>query len=334
MKDLNLIPKNYYVEKKNKIKKAYLSILILCIGVVAVAVYLVPTIQEKNLKSEKAALEQKVSESKDYINTENEFNTLKQAIEVREQEVKQLGQKKLDLMGIFNAIEAASPEKLYILKFDTTGDDEASVEVKLGGIAEDEETIASFVRNLYDDAYFKEIGLAAITNPEELKDNKGKGFQITLKGVNKLNVTKYNGFDNNFNINLIDGWKVSKEEISKVLFEESIALTNAKPASVEVKLESTNLQVEDFTKERQSKLAESLKNYTFGYTKITKNSKLPATKTMYCAQEDNIQYQFVELCVVKDNDSYIVTYKTEVNRFANEEQSIDIILKSFNININ
>lgn len=329
MKDLNLIPRSYFIEKKNKIKKAYLSILILCIGFIAVAVYIAPTVYEYNLKSDKDSLILQVSETNNYVTLEKQFNHLKQAIEAREQEETLLSQKQLNLLGIVNAVEFASPEKLFIQKFDTSGEDEADVKVSLKGVAENEETIASFIRNLMDDAYFKEVGLASVVKGQ---GNNGSSFDIVLTGVNKDNLTQYNGWDNGFSIGYIPDWGIGLEKDNKIVFVANKSMTAAKPASLEVLLETTKLQVEAFTKERQGKLQKDLKNFKLVYSSNTKSSNMDATKAMYYAQENNVRYQYLELCVIKDNKGYVVTYKSDSTSFSNKARTIDRILKSFSIN--
>ncbi|MHB8064224.1 MAG: PilN domain-containing protein, partial [Ruminiclostridium sp.] len=237
--------------------------------------------------------------------------------------------KQLNLLGIVNAIEAASPEKLFIQKFDTNGEDESDVKVSLKGAAENEETIASFIRNLVDAAYFKEVSLAAV---EKGQGNNARSFDIVITGVNKDNLTLYNGWDNGFSIGYLPDWSIREEKDNKVVFVANSSMTAAEPASLEVLLETTKLQLDDFTKERQKKLEKSLKNFKQEYSNNTKNSKVNATKTMYYAEENLLQYQYLELCVIKDNKCYVVTYKSDSTSFSNKERIIDRILKSFNIN--
>lgn len=328
MKDLNLIPKSYFTEKKNKIKKAYLSILILCIGFIAVVSYIAPTVYEYNLRSEKNSLEQQVSETNNFVVLENELNSLKQAIETREQESKLLSQKQLNVLGIVNAIEFASPDKLFIQKFETNGEDESDVKVSLKGTAENEETIASFIRNLMDDGYFNEVILSSVLNEQS---NNGSSFDITLKGIKKSDLTLYKGWKSGFGIGYQADWSISQEKDSKVVFQANKATTAAKPASLEVSFETTGLQVKDYAKQRQNELEKSLKNFKLVYSSDTKSSNADAVKAMYYADDDNIRYQYLELYVIKDNKGYVVTYKSDSTSFSNKARTIDRILKSFNI---
>ncbi|PYG85642.1 fimbrial assembly protein PilN [Ruminiclostridium sufflavum DSM 19573] len=329
MKDLNLIPASYVFEKKNRYKKASLSILVIFAGVVVVSAYAFPTIYEYGLKNEKDMLLQQVAGTSAYVAQVNEFNTLKQAVEAREKEGTALAQRQINVLKIINAIEYASPERLFIQKLDASGESEADVKVSLSCVAENEEAIASFVRNLKDDAYFKTIGLAAIAKG---KENNGETFDIVLTGVNKDELTKYYGWDNTIRIGYIPNWIITEEKDNRISITASASLTAAKPASLELVLESTQLQAKAFAEARQSKLKSSLENYSLVYSNMTRNSRLDAVKTVYRAEEENIRYTYSELCTVKGGKGYIVTYKSDSASFSNTEQIIDRILKSFNIN--
>ncbi len=329
MKDLNLIPASYVFEKKNKYKKASLSILIILIGVAFVSAYIFPTLYEYNLKNEKADLIDQVAKTNNYVTQVKEFNTLKQAVEAREKEGTGLAQRQFSSLDILTAIEYASPENLFVQKMDISGDSEADVKVSLNCVAENEETIASFIKNIKDDAYFKKIGMSAISKGQE---NSGNTFDLVLEGVNKDDLTKYYGWDNSFSIGYIPDWVISEEKENKVLLSANKSLTNGSPASVEVLRESTQLEVKAFADERQSGLKRTLNNYQLAYSYQTKNSKIDAIKTVYSYEDNNIKYTCSELCVVKDGKCYIVTYKCDSVSFTNTEQIINRIIKSFNIN--
>jgi Tfp pilus assembly protein PilN len=329
LKDLNLIPASYVFEKKSKYKKASLSILIILIGVAFVSAYILPTVYEYNLKNEKAVLIDEVAKTNNYVTEVKEFNTLKQAVEAREKEGTGLAQKQFSSLDIINAIEYASPENVFVQKMDISGESDSDVKVSLNCVAENEETIASFIKNIKDDAYFKKIGLSAISKGQE---NNGETFDLVLEGINKDNLTKYYGWDNKFSIGYIPDWVISEEKDNKVLLSASNSLTNASPASVEVLRENTQLQVKAFADERQSKLKRTLKNYKLVYSSQTKNSKSDAIKTVYSCEDNNIQYTCSELCVIKENKCYIVTYKCDSVSFSNTEQIINRIIKSININ--
>lgn len=329
MKDLNLIPASYVFEKRNKYKKATLSLLIIVAGVVFAAAYLVPMAYEYKLQDEKAALKELVAKTNTYVTQVKEFNTLKQAVEARENEGKSLSQKQFSSLGIINALEFASPEKLFIQKMDISGESETDVKITLNCVAENEETIASFIKNIKDDAYFTKISLSSITKSQ---DNNGRTFDMVLTGIVKDDMTKYYGWDNTVSIKYLPDWVISEEKDNRILFSAKNSLTEANPSTLEILSENTELKVEDFADERQSNLKNTLKNYQLVYSNLTKNSKLDAVKTVYSYEENNIKYTCSELCVVKQNKCYIVTYKSDSVGFTNTEQIINKIIKSFSIN--
>ncbi len=328
MKDLNLIPASYVFEKKNKYKKASLSILIIVLGIGFVSAYLIPTFYEYKLKNERDTLKQEVAKTNTYVAQLKEFNTLKQAVEARENEGKGLSQKQFSSLGIINAIEKASPEKVFIQKMDISGESETDVKVTISCVAENEETVASFIRNIKDDAYFNKIGLSTIAQDGE---NNGRTFDVVLTGIMK-DETKYYGWDNTFGIGYIPDWVISEEKESRILLSANMSLTSANPPSLEILSENTQLQVKAFSDERQRKLKNALKSYQLVYSNATKNSKLDAIKTVYNYEENNIQYTGSELCVIKQNKCYIVTFKCDSVYFTNTEQIINRIIKSFNLN--
>lgn len=328
MKDLNLIPTSYVFTKKSKYKKASLSILIILTGVVFVSAYIYPTVYEYNLKNEKEKLSNEVARTNTYITEVKKFNTLKQAVEAREKEGTQLSKRQFSSLDIINAIENASPEKVFIQKMDVTGSSESDVKVSLKCVGVNEETIASFIKNINDDAYFKKISISNISKSEE---NNGKTFDLILEGINKDNLTKFYGWDGKFSIGYIPGWVVSEEKENKVLISAKSSLTDAKPASLEILQENSNLQVKAFADNRQKKLKASLKNYQLVYSSQTRNSSLDAIKTVYSYYDNDIKYTCSELCVIKENKSYIVTFTSDSISFSNTEQIVNRIIKSFNI---
>jgi uncharacterized protein (UPF0333 family) len=328
VKDLNLIPSSFVIDKRNKIKKTYLSILIICIGFISVLSYVIPTFYEYKLKDEKSTLERQVSETNNFVKMEEEFSSLKSAVEERESEGKLLSQKQLDMLGIVHAIEAACPEKLFIQKFDSSGNNASDVKVALKGVAANEEIIASFLRNLMDDDYFDEVKLATIANNQ---GNNGSSFEIGLKGIKKSNLTIYNGWNSGFRIGYPSGWNKSNEDDSHVLFSSGTRMAEADPDTLEVSVISTDQDLLAFAQDRIETLKENLSGFEEGYMNKTVTFGTEALKTMYHAADKGIRYQYMELCTVRDGKGYTVTYKSDPISFANKARTVDRILKSFTV---
>lgn len=329
MKDLNLIPKSFITEKKNKVKKAYLSVLILCVGFAAVLSYIAPTVYEYNLTNRKESLEQQVNQTNNYVEMENEFNSLKNAVEVREKEGKLLDQKKLDALGLINAIEFAVPEKLFIQNASVTGEAETDLKVSLKGVASGDNEIASFIRNLMDDGYFKTVTLISVLNNQ---GNNGSSFEISLNGIGKSDLMEYKSWDNGFTVKYPGDWVIKENKEEKLQIAAQKSLSKAKPATLEVLTNKSNLNIKAFVDDRNAQLKKKLNKYEFKYSSPTKSSGVDAYKTMYFSEEDNVRYQYLELCTLKNNKAFIVTYKSDATGFSNKARTIDRILKSFNIN--
>ncbi len=326
MKDLNLIPKSLIVYKKNKIKKTYLSILIICVGLIAVVAYTAPVIYEMNLRNDKQDLEKKVSSTTSFVETVNEFNSLKKAVEVREAEGKQLSLNRIDVLGIVNAIENACPEKLFIQNYVSTGNNELDTKVVLKGVSTDENTLASFLRNLMDDDYFNNVVLSNISNKQ---GNNGTNFEVTLSGIKKSDLIIYNNWNNGFRICYEPDWSKKVDKDDSVLFTANKRLTSTDADSLEITTTSTELTSKEFTDKRINKLKNELEGFKKIYTTKTKSSGEEAYKLMYLGDEKGTRYKYLELCIVKNNKSYIVKYKSDPNSFEVKERKIDRILKSF-----
>ncbi|ACL76737.1 PilN domain-containing protein [Ruminiclostridium cellulolyticum] len=326
MKDLNLIPKSLIVDKKNKAKKTYLSILIICIGLIAVTAYTAPAIYEINLRNDKQQLEKQVNSTASYVETLNEFNSLKKAVEEREAEGKKLSLNRIDVLGIVSAIENSCPEKLFIQNFVSTGNNDSDTKIVLKGVSTDENTLASFLRNLMDDDYFNNVVLSNISNKQ---GNNGTTFEVTLNGIKKSDLIIYNNWNNGFRICYEPDWSKKVDKDDSVLFTANKRLTSTDADSLEITVTSTELTSKEFTDKRMNKLKYELEGFKKIYTTKTKSSGEEAYKLMYLGDEKGTRYKYSELLIVKDSKGYIVKYKSDPNSFEVKERTIDRILKSF-----
>lgn len=328
MKDLNLIPKGFILEKKNKVKKAYLSVMILCIGFIAALAYIAPTVYEYNLTSEKKSLEQRVNQTNNYVEIENEFNSLKNAVEMREKEGRLLALKELDALSIVNAIEAAVPEKLFIQNAQISGESGADLKILLKGVADNDEIIASYIRNLMEDGYFEKVTLTSVLNN---KINGSSNFDIAIWGIGKSDLISYKDWENGVNILYPQDWVVKDKTQTKLQLAAQKSLSSAKPASLEVQVSKTNMNIKAFADNRNKELKQKLIKYELKYSNPFKSSHTDAYKTMYFSEEDNEKYQYLELCTIKNNKAFIVTYRSDAASFSNKARTVDRILKSFRI---
>lgn len=328
MKDLNLIPSSFTIDRRNRIKKTYLSILIICIGFVSVLSYVVPTFYEYRLKDEKSILERQVSETSNFVKMEKEFDSLKAAVEARESEGQLLSKKKLDVLGIVKAIETACPEKLFIQKFDSSGNNDSDVKIALKGVADNEEIIASFLRNLMDDDYFSEVKVSSVANKQ---GNNASSFEISLQGIKKSNLTIYKGWNSGFKIGYPTGWIKSNEDDNHVLFTSGTRSAQTDPDTLEVLVTSTDMDSHAFAQDRTESLKKNLSGFEEGYMNKIGSSGSEAYKTMYYAAEKGVRYQYMELNTVMDGRAFTVIFKSDPISFTNKARTVDRILKSFTV---
>lgn len=316
-------------EKKNKVIKTYLSILILIIGFIVVLSYILPTVYEMNLKKEKQVLEDQVLQTNNFVEMEKEFNSLLTAVENREKEGKFLSEKYYNIMDIVNAIESAVPEKLFIQQFEASGENIADLEISLKGTAGNEEIIASFIRNLMVGDYFEKVKLAGVANKLGLL---GSSFDITLSGVGNNRLLEYESWENGFKIGYPSDWIIKEEAINNVEFAAVKSITSARPPSLTVSVDKTEKDLEGFVEHRKEQLKKDLKDFVLEYSKPVKSSNQKAYRLLYNADEDDVKYQYLELLVIYNSKSYKVTYKSDYNNFSNKARTIDIILSSFVLN--
>lgn len=229
-------------------------------------------------------------------------------------------------MGIVNAIENACPEKLFIQNFASTGNNESDAKVVLKGVSTDENTLASFLRNLMDDDYFNSVVLSNISNNQV---NNGTTFEVTLNGIKKSDLIIYNSWNNGFRICYEPDWSKKADKNDNVLFTANNRLTSRDADSLEITVISTELTSKKFTDKRINKLKNELEGFDEIYTSKTKSSGEEAYKVMYLGDEKGTRYKYLELCLVKDNKGFIVKYKSEPNSFDVKARTIDRILKSF-----
>lgn len=326
MKDLNLIPKSYIADKKNKVKKTYFSIIILIAGFVFALGYIVPTIYQMSLAKNRDTLQAQVNETTNFVNIQNKFASLKAAVQQREDTGKQLAAYNNDVLAVINVLERACPEFVAFTTMTTTAENN-TVKISLKGYANTEFTIASFIRNLSNEDYFNTIDLTSVVKNQS---QNGFVFNIDVTGIAESSFSVYNNIKNNFSIKYPKEWDVAKEEDNNILFVSKNITVNSSPGSIEVVISKENSSLDDCVKSRINKLKES-KVFEDIYSHKTKLRGTDAFVNMYYITEAGVKYQVKEICVVKANKLFIVTCKENSLEFSNYSKTIDRILNSLYI---
>jgi Tfp pilus assembly protein PilN len=323
LKDLNLIPKSYLQVKKEKIKKAYLSFVILIIGFLFAIGYIIPTVYEFNLKKVNNTLQGQVFQSSGYVATENKLNSLKQAVEVREQEGKNLSLIQNDYLKIQNIIEKATPDRLFIKSMTSVCNN--NIAINITGTAENENIVASFVRNMQDEGYFKNIKITSILNNKE-----SITFNIIIEGLSQNAFLSYKNWNDNYSISYPQNWVISKEKDSDTVITAP-ASGSLTPASIEILFSQNSNSLDASYNNRLTELRSKLTNFEKLSSSKTRISDVEAYKYIYCSQVGNETVKYSEICVAKNGMLFTVTYKDNYLEFESKERTIDRVLKSFNI---
>ncbi|MCR4434246.1 MAG: PilN domain-containing protein [Clostridiales bacterium] len=190
MKDLNLIPKSYILEKKKAAKRVYMAV-----GAAAACVLLLvmiggPLGLKYSLKAQRDSLEAKIMATDNYVAMENQFNRINNMYKMREEEGKKLSRYGIDVPAIIDSIEKATPEKLFFTNLSVRTDNNGSVLVTLTGISSSMEDIASFVNKIRTDGCFGSVTIGAVN--KEAAASAQYDFNISMSGYRKKDGAKQN----------------------------------------------------------------------------------------------------------------------------------------------
>lgn len=188
MKDLNLVPKSYYINKKRKQMRLY-SILFVVIYLVLVGVLTVtPLLTKKTLNEKLKLLEEKVNDINLDMQKKAQFEYIKGLVNTRELEAARLSRKGVNLLTILEKIEQSMPERMFVMNFKTTNSAVNDIEIMLTGSAASEIDIAAFISRIRKEGYFTGADIISV-NKVSVNSAGNQNESDTMK--ESLN-TKYN----------------------------------------------------------------------------------------------------------------------------------------------
>ncbi len=170
---INLLPIRA-AQKKEKLR-SQLSIFSLCIVLVCIAcgsLYVQKMTAINSVKDEIAAIEQKSKALRKKIGQVRDFEEKKADLEKKLDVLQTLKQKKSGPVHLLDELSAALPEKLWLTKFTEKGG-----KIGLAGVADSENTVAAFMRNLDASLYYKDIELS-VTEQTKSDDRKMQKFTM------------------------------------------------------------------------------------------------------------------------------------------------------------
>lgn len=171
MKDLNLVPKSYILQKKRKEKKLYYSIIGVIFAVFLAVFVTLPILIKQNHQYRFNMLDMYIKETNNYLEIEKEFKTLEGLCLQREEAAGNLAKMGTSMVTLMERVERCAPKRLFIMNFTVNSTNIGEVEVLLSGVSASQDEIASFVNHLRKDNYFSSVEITvvnrAVTNSVE-----------------------------------------------------------------------------------------------------------------------------------------------------------------------
>lgn len=192
MKDLNFIPKKYLIKQQNKERSTMLILGIGGFGIILGISVLVPFWTTYTLETDLDGWKKKVIESNNFVNTENQFNKIKEIYKTREVTVANLTDKNININEILSKLEGICPKNVAIAKLNVDFTNEQNVQVLVNCEAKGEEDIASFVNNIKKDEYFKDMQFSGYSVGQTDKNDKNDdtkaigGITFTVKLISNI----------------------------------------------------------------------------------------------------------------------------------------------------
>ena len=171
---INLLPVRA-AQKKEKLR-SQLSIFFLCLILVLIgcgAAYYQKTTVIAAVEDEIADLTAKNNDLKKKIGQVKDFEKKKADLEQKLAVLKSLKDGKSGPVHLLDELSTALPEKLWLTKFS-----ENSGSISLSGIADNEKTVAAFMKNLDSSPYYKNIELT-VTEQAKVGDSKMQKFTLS-----------------------------------------------------------------------------------------------------------------------------------------------------------
>ncbi|MFK5927216.1 MAG: PilN domain-containing protein [Desulfuromusa sp.] len=170
---INLLPVRA-AQKKEKLR-SQLSIFFLCLILVCIAcgfLYVQKMTAINSVKDNIAAINQKNNELKKKIGQVKDFEKKKADLEKKLAILQTLKDGKSGPVHLLDELSAALPEKLWLTKFT-----EKAGRINLAGVADNENTVAVFMKNLETSPYYKNIELS-VTEQTKAGDRKMQKFTL------------------------------------------------------------------------------------------------------------------------------------------------------------
>lgn len=173
---INLLPVRAAKKKETAIQQIVIAVVVfVAITLVIAALYVVKHVQVNAAKDDITSANNKINELKTKIGKLEEVRTLKEQVKKKLDVLWQLRKNKTGPAQRLATLSDLTPEQLWLTTYN-----ENSAEVKVSGIALNEELIAQFMKSLEASVDFASVELL-VSEQTEVAGTKMKKFDITMK---------------------------------------------------------------------------------------------------------------------------------------------------------
>lgn len=173
---INLLPVRASKKKESAIQQLILAgVVVVAIALVATSYYVVKRVQVATAKEDIATANRKISELKAKIGKLEQLKTLKEQVRKKLDVLSQLRKNKTGPAQRMATLSDLAPERLWLTAYNESGQN-----VRISGIALNEELIAQFMKSLEASSDFMMVELV-VSEQTIVAETKLKKFDITMK---------------------------------------------------------------------------------------------------------------------------------------------------------
>jgi hypothetical protein len=166
LKDLNLIPKSYYIYKKKKERKKliFLSAFLLSSAIILSVVF--PLYTRLKLKAQLEDIQKKVEITTNFKVNQDRLTDANMKFSNLSKESERLSKYSFSSIKVIEKIRQSMPKKLFISDMSIANRNNGNVDILLMGSCASEDDIVSFLYTLRKDNFFDKIYISSIQKTE------------------------------------------------------------------------------------------------------------------------------------------------------------------------
>ncbi|HEY9061237.1 MAG TPA: PilN domain-containing protein [Pseudobacteroides sp.] len=172
MKDLNLIPKSYYLNKRKKEKKKLIFLSAFLLGFAIIAAVAYPVYTKLKLKAQLEDIQKGVETTTGYKVNQDKLADANMRFLNLKTESEKLSMYSFSSIKVIEKIRQSMPKKLFISDFSITNKNDGNVNILLIGNSASEDDIVSFLYSLRKDNFFDNIYISSIQKTQTTQNIK------------------------------------------------------------------------------------------------------------------------------------------------------------------